>query len=204
VKLKCLATLSLWLILTVPASPQNCLPAGLLYISTGPECPGIGDSIMIYTDGGFPDACWSTLDFDSVAMTANQINIYAGATHVDGTLCTGVQIHFFFDVPVGILAPDSYSVSVIASIVSDSGYLTGTYVCDSSFYVAGMGDPNGNGSITSADVIRLVNYVFKSGTVPCGQSGDVNCDTVLTASDIIFLVAYVFRSGPAPPASCSS
>ena len=200
--LKCLvATVSLSLVMTGAGSPGPCLlvpPGGGVYIHPWPECPGIGDSISIVVSGGFGDLCWSELTFDSVSRTANQINIYGSATRIDGKLCNAVPVVYGFDVPVGPLTPDSYAVAVIADIVSDSGYWTGIYVCDSSFYVAGMGDPNGDGSTTSADIIRLVNYIFKSGAAPCGQTGDVNCDSVLTASDIIFLVAYVFRSGTSP------
>jgi len=62
------------------------------------------------------------------------------------------------------------------------------------------GDANANGTITSSDIIYLVNYVFKSGPepLPVWQSGDTNCDLKVTSSDIIYLVNYVFKSGPAP------
>jgi hypothetical protein len=62
------------------------------------------------------------------------------------------------------------------------------------------GDLNGDGSITSSDVIRLVNHVFKGGVppTPSPAAGDVNCSGTLTSSDIIYLVNYVFKGGPAP------
>lgn len=71
------------------------------------------------------------------------------------------------------------------------------------------GDVNTSGSITSADVIFLVNYVFKSGLepLPVVQSGDVNCSGSpsspgITSADIIYLVNYVFKGGPAPCTRC--
>lgn len=64
------------------------------------------------------------------------------------------------------------------------------------FYV---GDANGDRVITSADVIRLVNYVFKSGPAPIPiEAGDVDCSTAITAADIIGLVNYIFKSGFPP------
>lgn len=62
------------------------------------------------------------------------------------------------------------------------------------------GDVNASGSITAADVIYLVNYVFKAGPapVPVAAAGDVNCSGTITAADIIYLVGYVFKGGPPP------
>ena len=61
-------------------------------------------------------------------------------------------------------------------------------------------DVNMSGQITSADIIQLVNYVFKSGAnpLPCAAAGDLNCDGSVTASDIIVLVNFVFKGGTPP------
>jgi hypothetical protein len=71
-------------------------------------------------------------------------------------------------------------------------------------YVAMTGDVNTNGSITSADIIYLVNYVFKGGALPmpCIPSGDVNCSGTVTSADIIYLVNYVFKGGTLPCNVC--
>jgi subtilase family serine protease len=62
------------------------------------------------------------------------------------------------------------------------------------------GDVNNNGVITSADIISLVNYVFKGGTppLPCSNSGDVNNNGAITSADVISLVNHVFKGAPAP------
>jgi hypothetical protein len=62
------------------------------------------------------------------------------------------------------------------------------------------GDVNNNGSTTSADIIYLVNYVFKGGPdpLPAISEGDVNCSGTITSADVIFLVNYVFKGGPEP------
>lgn len=62
------------------------------------------------------------------------------------------------------------------------------------------GDTNFDGVITSADIIHLVNYVFKGGLPPrpVPRSGDVNCSENITSADVIGLVNYVFKGGLAP------
>jgi hypothetical protein len=68
------------------------------------------------------------------------------------------------------------------------------------------GDVNLSSSITSADVIVLVNFIFKGGAPPqpCPAAGDVNCNGSLTSADVIMLVNFVFKSGPAPCNGCTS
>lgn len=62
-----------------------------------------------------------------------------------------------------------------------------------------VGDVDHNGAISSADLIKLVAYIFKGGAVPyCRAEADANSDGLLNAADLVFLVAYVFRGGAAP------
>lgn len=72
--------------------------------------------------------------------------------------------------------------------------------------VAITGDVDESGTITSADIIDMVNYVFRSGNppLPIEEAGDVNCSGSVTAEDIIYLVNHVFKSGPAPCDVCTS
>jgi len=61
------------------------------------------------------------------------------------------------------------------------------------------GDFDISGAVTSADIIKLVGYVFKGAEPsPDPWTMDVNTDGSVTSSDIIFLVNYVFKSGPPP------
>jgi hypothetical protein len=66
--------------------------------------------------------------------------------------------------------------------------------------VALAGDINVSGSITTSDIIGLVNFVFKSGQSPrpCEANGDVDCSTTINSADILLLVGYVFK-GSTPP-----
>lgn len=77
----------------------------------------------------------------------------------------------------------------------------GGYVCP----IEITGDVNTNGSITSADIIYMVVFVFKGGPAPqpCPAAGDVNCSGSDTSADIIFLVNHVFKGGPLPCDACT-
>lgn len=68
-----------------------------------------------------------------------------------------------------------------------------------------VGDVNASTTITSADIIHMVNHVFKSGPppVPCAAYGDVNCSGNLSSADIISLVNYVFKGGAPPCDVCT-
>ncbi len=60
-------------------------------------------------------------------------------------------------------------------------------------------DTNSDGKVTSADIIYLVNFIFKGGPAPANlNAADVNGDGHISAADVIYLVNSVFKGGPAP------
>lgn len=67
------------------------------------------------------------------------------------------------------------------------------------------GDGNNDGALTSADIILLVNYVFKGGNSPhpIPAVDDTNCDAAVSSADILALVNHVFKGG-APPCDAAS
>ena len=67
------------------------------------------------------------------------------------------------------------------------------------------GDLNVDAVVNSADIITLVNYVFKSGPdpLPCVAAADTDCSGTVSAADIIQLVNYVFKAGPGPCDVCA-
>jgi len=67
------------------------------------------------------------------------------------------------------------------------------------------GDVNVSGTITSADVIVVVKYVFLMGgdPQPCIGAANVNGNETVNSSDIIYLINYVFKNGPAPIDVCA-
>jgi len=61
------------------------------------------------------------------------------------------------------------------------------------------GDVNGDDVINSADIVFLINYLFKSGLAPDPlELGDVNCDDVINSADVVYLIDYLFKGGPPP------
>jgi hypothetical protein len=67
------------------------------------------------------------------------------------------------------------------------------------------GDMNNSGTVTSADIITLVNFVFKGAAapLPCVAAGDVNCSGTVTSADIITLVNFVFKGLGSPCNICA-
>ncbi len=73
---------------------------------------------------------------------------------------------------------------------------------DIGFYMSG--DFNLDGKADLADLISLVNYVFKGGVIPVPlYVADVTGDCKVNIADIIYLVNYIFRGGEAPKQGCA-
>jgi len=70
--------------------------------------------------------------------------------------------------------------------------------------IAVPGDADLTGQITSSDIIRLVNFLYRTGAppLPCLTNGDVNCDGKVNPEDVVYEVTYVFKGGPAPCDVC--
>lgn len=66
------------------------------------------------------------------------------------------------------------------------------------------GDLNQSGEITSADIIAMINTVFRGVEIAglCAAVGDVNCSGDVTSADIIAAVNYVFKGGTPPCDIC--
>jgi len=61
------------------------------------------------------------------------------------------------------------------------------------------GDVTGDGVVNIADVVYLLNYVFRDGPAPDPlEQGDANCDGIVDIADVIFLIHYLFIGGPPP------
>jgi len=62
-----------------------------------------------------------------------------------------------------------------------------------------IGDANRDAQVTVADVVYIVNYLFRSGPAPDPVLiGDVDCDCRVTVSDAVHLINYLFKDGPPP------
>ena len=98
--------------------------------------------------------------------------------------------------------PGTHTVSLSAGEFEDSVYF-GNFEVDC--LITLPGDVNVTGSVTSADIIYLVGFVFKGGVapLPCEANGDVNCSGSVTSADIIYLVGFVFKGGTPPCDICT-
>ena len=70
-------------------------------------------------------------------------------------------------------------------------------------FIIRPGDASGDGVVNAADVVSLINYLFRGGDLPdllC--RGDTNGDAVVNPSDVVRLINYLFRAGPPPECSC--
>jgi hypothetical protein len=66
-------------------------------------------------------------------------------------------------------------------------------------YTVWRGDTDGDGMIDIADVIYLLNYLYKGGSAPDPlERGDTNEDGVVDLADAVHLINYLFRHGPPP------
>ncbi len=65
-----------------------------------------------------------------------------------------------------------------------------------------VGDANGDGTIDAADLVYLLNYLFRGGVPPVPLDvGDCNSDGQVGTSDVVYLINYLFREGPPPGGS---
>jgi hypothetical protein len=61
------------------------------------------------------------------------------------------------------------------------------------------GDANSDLTVSMADIVYLVNYLFKGGPPPNPLwKGDANGDCTVNISDTVYLVAYLYKGGPPP------
>ena len=61
------------------------------------------------------------------------------------------------------------------------------------------GDANGDWAINVADVVYLVNFLYRDGDPPIPvEAGDANCDEIVNIADVVYLVNYLYRGGHLP------
>jgi subtilisin family serine protease len=70
-------------------------------------------------------------------------------------------------------------------------------------YTYVYGDANGDGVVTTADLVYLLNYLFLHGPQPDPLSaGDPNGDCVIQVGDVVYLINYLFCQGPILKRGC--
>jgi hypothetical protein len=80
----------------------------------------------------------------------------------------------------------------------DGNWLCGwTALAQYGFLTTLRGDLNGDGSVTSADMVTQLNLVFLGGTADYCRA-DGNCDGSLTSADVVTLLNRAFLATPLP------
>ena len=193
-------------------TPQNKW-AALFYIPLDAGCDNLasGGQVLdnpayVYPEGNFNrDSLrtrmdgiigWNAANFPTDSISDLSVLMKAGSVAYTGTQ----NISFAFGATVSDIS--------IADLETKIGKLRSALNagCISGCLITLAGDQNNSGTVTSADIITLVGYVFKGGAapVPCVAAGDVNCSGTVTSADIITLVGYVFKGGAPPCDICAN
>jgi hypothetical protein len=71
--------------------------------------------------------------------------------------------------------------------------------------VEATGDLSGDGYLSASDLVRLVQFIYKSAPSPepCPAIGDVNCSGNVTAADAVVMINHIFRGDEGPCNVCS-
>ncbi len=125
------------------------------------------------------------------SATANFIfDIAPGLDSLDG------ELEFRITTLSGKLWKKYLLLYVVTRLVNTNPQSDGSCCNGSQYDLYTPGDANGDEKISLADIIYLINYVFKNGPepVPFFLSGDMNEDGLVNLTDIMALVNYIFRS----------
>ena len=140
---------------------------------------------------------------DEMSGMADTLDFIGTGGALDSVLNTGNDwLEYDYDLS---FIPPGTSVRVCFSFTSDADYThdgEGFYIDDirvGPTVSVTAGDVTGDGSVDVADVIYLINYLYKSGPVPSPlQAGDANGDGNVDVADVIYLINYLYKGGPQP------
>jgi len=199
---------------TIAYTPQPNF-AAVFYQALDPACndKGVGGQVLDNVDYVYPENAFntdsvynwmSTLDITGSwgsntfqADTITDINVLM-ACATDQTLGPNDTLRFAFGMAVSSISEADLAtkIALLRKAANDACQLCPIVVA---------GDVNVSGALTSADIIYLVNFVFKGDVapLPCTANGDVNCSGAVTSADIIYMVNHVFKGQPAPCDICN-
>lgn len=94
-----------------------------------------------------------------------------------------------------------YRVKATDAAINTSGFTAPNRFFTTPAYICG--DADGNQSVSIADAVYIITYIFGGGPAPVPlESGEVNCDGNVSISDAVYLINYIFGGGTAPCAAC--
>jgi hypothetical protein len=66
------------------------------------------------------------------------------------------------------------------------------------------GDASGDSLVDLADVVFLVNYLYRGGSEPCMcEAADANSDCLINLGDLVYLLNYLFKGSYGPLPGCA-
>jgi hypothetical protein len=66
-----------------------------------------------------------------------------------------------------------------------------------------FGDATGDGIVDVADIVFLINYLYRGDDAPNPYGrGDVNRDCLINVADVVYVINYLFRNGDPPLKGC--
>jgi len=122
---------------------------------------------------------------------------------LDSALNTGNDwLEYTYDLS---FLPPGTTIRVRFTFVSDNEYTydgEGFYIDDVKVGPVGgatAGDLTGDGKVNIADVVFLIDYLFKQGPPPIPpEMADFNRDGAVNSADVVYLIDYLFKGGSAP------
>jgi hypothetical protein len=169
-----------------PEFEAGCLGSGTV---SQPELISPSDEVNVCS----PDS-----DFLFVWSHSGEGLLYALEYDQDPGFPTPTLVEGLADTVYNVLLPrGSYFWRVAA--VNECGAQSPYQEPPFSFYVFAAGDATNDGIVNIADVVHVVNYLYKQGEEPNPvQSGDATCDGIVDLADVVWLIGYLYKSGPAP------
>jgi hypothetical protein len=185
--------------------------------------------LLTFDDIGIPDECWfpvflsnnpPALDLPDIVLIGAertlQLEVYASDPDNDSV---GIVWDAFWFEHDSLQAPTNHpsydggnpGIFTWTATEADTGTwlssFSATDICGAEdtrlisilVLIPNRGDCNSDGVINSADVVYLINYLFKNGETPNPLwLGDCNCDGVINSADVVYLINYLFKDGPGP------
>ena len=121
-------------------------------------------------------------------------SIYGSGNEADYNIVTAGKV-----IPAQSFSPaDTYSVAYALTVsdrydVAHLDTLVDMILC---------GNANRDNTVSVADVVSVINYLFKSGSESWLFMSDCNADGQVTITDAVYLINYLFKGGARP--RCSS
>ncbi|KPL04224.1 MAG: hypothetical protein AMJ73_04445 [candidate division Zixibacteria bacterium SM1_73] len=167
-----------------------------------------------YFAQGRPDVCYSKDVYVDTTVSVDGIDgliVFSAIALPRNGMPSGVgeigRIHFHVQDTGSVELDTTCWGPICSSFMDTAAYTYVPKVVDSDHYIVPSvpGDVNQSGEVNSADVVFLIDYLFKQGPPPDFlELADVNKDCIVNSADVVYLMNYLFKGGPCPKPGCAS